>query len=94
MNDPYDVERVRQYRAVFLQSPEGLAVLEDILDQLYHFATKREEDNAEVQLALEHEAKTILDKLGVYRANNLDGYIAAIQHVHPRYYEVADPPQE
>lgn len=88
MIDPYDVERVRQYRAVFFQTAEGPAVLEDILDELGHFATGGMPNVApEVQLALEHQAKLILDKLGIFRVNNLDGYIAALKSVHPRYYD-------
>ena len=85
--DPYDAERVRQYREVFFKNPEGLAVLEDILDDLGHFATGPLPNvTADVQMALEHQAKVILDKLGIFRMNNLDGYIAAIKNVHPRYY--------
>lgn len=88
MTDPYDVERVRQYREVFLKNACGLAVLEDILDELGHFATEDIDGlSAEVQLALEHQAKVILDKLGIFRVNNLDGYIAALKAVHPRYYD-------
>lgn len=93
--DPYDVERVRQYRAVFFQSPEGPAVLEDILDELNHFATRPlAEYSSETQLALEHQAKLILDKLGIFRANNLDGYITAMKNVHPRHYHLEDEPEE
>lgn len=88
MIDPYDVERVRQYREVFLKSTEGLAVLEDILNELGHFATVSIEGiEPEVQLVLEHQAKLILDKLGIFRVNNLDGYIAGLKLVQPRYYD-------
>lgn len=88
MIDQYDVERVRQYREVFLKSDEGMSVLEDILNELGHFATVQLDDvTPEVQLALEHQAKLILDKLGIFRVNNLDGYIAGLKLVHPRYYD-------
>lgn len=93
--DPLDATRVSQYRTVFFGSPEGLSVLEDILDDLGHFATgPLPELSAEQQMVLEHAAKRILDKLGVFRVNNLDGYLAALKETHPRYYEVADESQE
>ena len=87
-SDPYDMAVVAAYRNVFFNSEDGLTVLDDILNSLGHYATEPFMGmNAEVQLALEHQAKGILDKLGVFRFNNLDGYLKVLKQAPPRYYE-------
>lgn len=87
--DPYDVEVVKSYRSVFFQNQEhGLTVLNDILSDLGHYDTRPNPHMPiEAQLALQLAAKTILDKLGIFRLNNVDGYLVALKEVHPRYYE-------
>ncbi len=88
-SDPYDVEVIKAYRAVFFETHDGPVVLDDILSSLAHFATGPLPGmSAEVQLALEHQAKSILDKLGIFRYNNLDGYTQMLKNVPPRYYQV------
>lgn len=88
-SDPYDMAVVAAYRNVFFNSEDGLTVLDDILNALGHYATQPFSGvSAEVQLAMEHQAKGILDKLGVFRFNNLDGYLKVLKEAPPRYYEI------
>lgn len=93
--DPYDVAVVAAYRKVFLTSDEGLIVLDDLLNSLGHYATAPIFGlTAEVQLAFEHESKILLEKLGVFRYNNLDGYLKALKNTPPRHYEVEEGQEE
>lgn len=93
--DPYDVAVVAAYRKVFLNSEDGMIVLDDLLNSMGHYATAPIPGlSPEVQLAFEHEAKTILEKLGIFRYNNLDGYLKALKNTPPRHYEVAEDEEE
>ena len=93
--DPYDAVRIKQYREVFFGTTEGMSVLYDILNDLGHFATSQLQGaTPEIQMALEHQAKVILDKLGIFRGNNIDGYLSALKAVHPRVYEIPDEQEE
>lgn len=87
--DPYDLEVVRAYRDVFFNNKEfGPTVLNDILNALGHYSTQIDGGiSAETQLALQLQAKLILDKLGIFRFNNVDGYLQGLQQVVPRYYD-------
>lgn len=90
--DPYDVAVVRAYRDVFINNKEnGLTVLNDILNDLGHYATTVNKEIPEsVQLALQIQAKVILDKIGIFRFNNVDGYLSALASAQPRYYEIPE----
>jgi len=69
--------------------------LDDLLNSLGHYAIAPLSGlSAEVQLAFEHEAKTILEKLGIFRYNNLDGYLKALKNTPPRHYEVPEDEEE
>lgn len=89
--DPHDVEIVRAYRDVFVNNRDnGKIVLGDILRELGFFDTvvQKEGVSPEAQLAMQCVAKTILDKLGVFRYNNVEGLLEALTEGPPRFYTV------
>lgn len=82
-----DMRRVRAYRQTFVDSEYGMIVLVDILNDLGFFSMSpgAVDQNPEVEQAFSAYARTLLHKLGIWRAENSEEIVKAIAGLRPMY---------